>query len=300
MHGDGFLGRTNGNGALITTNMPAITYTNSRMQVGKFYVIETLNMNGNTGDPILETDENSMSVGCRMLNVNTNNNLMCLRVRNRGIAFECDCVHAGATGGEYLLEMGSDVKVDSCRLITASPNCKGIKLESSATIFGCLVKGNGGIAGIHAEYDNRNGFIRNNTILGFVDAFYVATTQSPLIVAGNMITDNSGYAFNLVGNSCPILIGPNRIRDNALGSINLGGNYTDCGRIYPTITTDTGGPETDYVNAAAGDYNLISASPGKEANTWKWSDIGAFQRKDAGGGGAAVFNPLAQTIIRPA
>ena len=96
-----------------------------------------------------------------------------------------------------------------------------------------------------------------------------------------------------------LVLGPNRFRDNVTGAIATFGNYITAGRIFTQVTADTGGDETDYVNAAANDYNLISASPGKATNTWKYADMGAFQRQESVGGGT-IFNPLGQTLIRAA
>jgi hypothetical protein len=123
------------------------------------------------------------------------------------------------------------------------------------------------------------------------------------MIWGNMVTDNSGYAINGTSNGMAY-IGPNRVRDNTSGTIVTGinsSNWLAIGRFWPLTTTDTGGPESDYVNAASGDYNLVSTSPAVGSSYPKYADFGAYPLQNTGGGGgAAVFNPLAQTIIRPA
>ena len=157
-------------------------------------------------------------------------------------------------------------------------------------------------ADIYFNDPNRQTYVRNCTITNWGSGIKIeSATQRPQLVAGNLITDCSGYGIELTSTSWVGLIGPNRIRDCALGNTNVitGTDWANAGRILPLNTTDTGGPETDYANAAAGNYTLLSASPGHNANYPKNSDFGCYGAPDSGGtgGGTAVFNPLATTII---
>jgi hypothetical protein len=194
------------------------------------------------------------------------------------------------------------VRLDSCRIICSCSTCNGITVEAFTAIYGCLIKGAGGAVGININDSNRAPFIRNNTITGWQDGIYFNQSMNhPSFSCGNMITDNARYGVNFATATCPGIVGVGRVRDNVSGDINNGTqDWLQAGRIIPMVTTDTGGPETDYVNAAANDYSLIAASPGKGTNRPKIADMGPYGLPDPSGGGAAVFNPLAQTIIRPA
>ena len=167
----------------------------------------------------------------------------------------------------------------------------------------CLIKGAGGSRGI--EVTDNIPTIFNCTITGWQDGLYLSSTQDRMpMIWGNMVTDNSGYAVNGTSNGMAY-IGPNRVRDNTSGTIVAGinsSNWLAIGRFWPLTTTDTGGPESDYVNAAGGDYNLVGTSPALDTSYPKFADFGAYhaQTTVTGGGGSAVFHPLKTFIIRPA
>ena len=51
------------------------------------------------------------------------------------------------------------------------------------------------------------------------------------------------------------------------------------------VTTDTGGPETDYTDAANDDYTLIAGAPGVGTGLWLKNDIGAYANRAAAAAG---------------
>ncbi len=56
------------------------------------------------------------------------------------------------------------------------------------------------------------------------------------------------------------------------------------------ITTDTGGHETDYVDAPNGDFRLIATAPGYRGAV-NGQDLGAAQHAEPTGGGVVIARP---------
>ena len=306
--GDGYLGR-DATGALITTNMPLIHYTsNGSLRTFKEGVIESLNVLASARDDFAISLNYKMGlIGCRVENSYNNSSSGAVRMEEATVVFECDLLMTGGGGsGRAIVELtGQIIRLDSCRVTTTTANGIGIKGSYGCGLFGCLIKGPGTGSGIYFDGSNPCCNLRNNTIVGWTDGvkFNNSVSEHPNWICGNMITDCAGYGVNFTTTSMESIIGPNRTRDNALGDTNNAAqNWLQAGRIIPLVTTDTGGPTSDYVNPATNDYNLIPASPGKGVNVPKISDMGAYGLPDpaGGGGGTAVFNPLGTTIIKPA
>lgn len=111
--------------------------------------------------------------------------------------------------------------------------------------------------------------------IGFSNVVY--TTLS--LIEDNHVTDNSDWAIvNLNATGSPIVLSGNRTRDTTSGAVSWAGDW-DNATTWAHVTTDTGGPETDYVNAGGSpkNLNLISGAPSLEAGLMG-RDIGSLQR----------------------
>lgn len=306
--GDGYLGRsgTNGNGPLITTNMPVISYSGGGMYNGTKMVFESLNFTGtNSGDMIFHMGANCYVVACSATNADAGSNAKAAKIGEACIVFECDFSTTAASGptAYVVVEEGGGIKFDSCRVISSCSTQGGIYAYDNAVFYSCLIKGAAGGAGITVRDSGSNQYVRNCTITAWQDGIIFGQSMDrPSFTGGNMVTDNTRWGLNFTTASCMPSIGPNRTRDNVSGDTNNATqDWLQSGRIIPLVTTDTGGSATDYVNTATDDYNLIAASPGKGVNRPKISDMGAYGLPDpSGGGGAAVFSPFKNFIIRPA
>lgn len=305
--GDGYLGR-DATGALITTNMPQLNYTDGRIELPQLSVFESLSIaytsTGSGNDRFIMTNNNCSVIGCKISTARTNNDTKVIGLGGDfALHFECDYLMTATSGPnqEMAFTQNQGVRIDSCRFICSSTTItSGIKCDNGTSFYGCLIKGAGAGAGLYFDA-SRPVAVRNCTIAGWQDGLLWNTASSDYLswLAGNMITDNARYGVNISAAWAGI-IGPNRVRDNVTGNTsNATLDWTQAGRILPLVTIDTGGPETDYVTAASNNYNLIPASPAKGVNIPKTSDLGAYGLADPAGGGT-VFNPLAQTIIRPA
>lgn len=300
--GDGYLGRSGTNGALITTNMPVISWSSGGFISGQYWALESLDMRYNKNDYGMEMAERCGMFGCCFQNSNTGGGAGIWRTKGGVACVESDLTYtptSSSTGNPMVLGDGDGSKIISCRVINNCSTSRGIQGGWWMVIAHSLIKGAGGSRGI--EVTDNIPLIFNCTITGWQDGIYLSSTQDRLATLwGNMITDNSGWAINGTSNGMAF-IGPNRTRDNTSGTIVSGinsSNWLSIGRFWPLTTTDTGGPETDYVAAGSSDYNLISTSPGVGNSYPKYDDFGAYPRQNTGGGGTAVFNPLGNFIIR--
>lgn len=98
-----------------------------------------------------------------------------------------------------------------------------------------------------------------------------------LVVADCILTDNGQALLNQYNATAahPILWQNNRTRDNTSPDLGFGD-----WPYYSPITTDTGGPETDYKDAANGDLRLIRTSPAVSAGPLG-GELGAIPRPKA-------------------
>lgn len=293
----GFLGRTDVNGALITTNMPTIAYDATfKLTVLGFTIVESLNLTGTITGSTFSPGASCIIRGCKIDNASTNAGAFAV-------------AHGGST---------SSCSYFDSDLTLSAANAAAVVLTTAANstrVICCRIKGGIGIALSTATltavgnvmYASGGSHINTTSAAGAVVALFntlvssggsginiVASSTGTHTILGNMITDNAAYGINWNTAAGAGLLAHNRYRDNTSGNINLGTDWT-AATDYGAVTTDTGGPETDYVNAGTNDYNLIPASPAKAAGWFSYMDIGALQRQEAGS--AAVFNPLAQTII---
>ena len=75
----------------------------------------------------------------------------------------------------------------------------------------------------------------------------------------------------------------NRERDNTSANVGIG-NWPEINK----ITTDTGGDETDYFDAASGDFRLIDGSPGRNVGGFGINLGGLAVVPIVAGGGGSV------------
>ena len=91
---------------------------------------------------------------------------------------------------------GEGVKIDTCRFTFASSSQWGLRVDNTRTVvYGCFLKGANGPQGIDVTPNNRESYIRNNTIVGFQQGIRVYSDDAPTVVSGNMITGNSDWGI---------------------------------------------------------------------------------------------------------
>jgi hypothetical protein len=287
------LARTSGNGPLVTTNYPTLTYTTGGISVtGSFIIIEALSVTTarSAGSIAFSSGTDNVVVSCAIANSSTNAGAISITLGTRSILFNCDLNLTGASGGTAAVSsLSAGAIVDSCRIKVVS-TCPGILISTSGTAFGNTIYGSGGI-GISMNSTAGAPYIRNNTIAGCSgDGINIITGTTVLQrIIGNMITDNTGNGINMVSAANSAFIGFNRLRDNS-ASINSGTDWATA-TSYGQASTDTGTTgttATDYTNYAGNDFSLISASPATNANIPAYSSIGALQRNQISSAGTGT------------
>ena len=290
-----YAGRTNGNGALITTNFASITYTTGRLVLTSWVILEGITITTSASNAAVSVGTDGVIMRCSVTNSSTNASAVGIGASSvsRSVVFDNDVFMTGASGGAAGINTnaGTAVRIRYNRVKVTSATAPGIALYVSSSAIKNTVYGSGGI-GIYVASSAWSGTIEDNTIVGCGgDGINVITGLTGLgFITGNMVTDNTGDGIDMVSTSNPTFAAHNRTRDNAAGYANTGDWLT--ATKYGDVTTDTGGASTDYTDSGANDYSLIAASPATSAGIPAYASIGALQRSQTGSGGGGLFrNP---------
>ena len=280
--------RTNGNGPLVVTNYPTISYTTGKINVtGNFIIIEALqissaNATASQGTVIL-TGTDIFIKRCYVFNSSTsaNANGIFITSGTRSSVIDCDVSLTGGSGGNSPINETAATGVRVIGNRVKGGGFAGINLGTGAVCLFNTVYSSGAIGIRVADVGY---VVMYNTIVGSTtDGINVVTgLGSSGIIIGNMSTDNTGDGIDMVSTANAAFASNNRTRDNATGYNNAGDWLT--ATKYNDVTTDTGGPETDYVNSGGNDYRLIRSSPATGAGNPLYLDIGALQRQEQVGG----------------
>ncbi len=287
-----YAGRTNGNGPLITTNFPTISYTTGRMNItGNFIIVEALSVtsaNATSGGATIDCDGTDVYVTrCAVVNSATSANAVGVTTSGtRCTVIDCDVSLTGLSGANAAILSNTTLTRIIGNRVKGGPAI-GISLAGTNagpvvafnTIFAST--GNGIVTGAVSTSIIA---LFNTIVGGGADGINIitASTGSQLLV-GNMITDNTGDGIDMVSTANAAFTSNIRTRDNANAYANQGDWITATN--YAPVTTDTGGPETDYVASGSNDYRLILASPATNAGLPLYASIGALQRQSAASGG---------------
>lgn len=253
--GDGYLGRDSG-GELVTTNMPLVSYAggmSNRLGVLSYTVIESMQFTGNSsdGNTHLLGDSNQRSI---LVHVKTTGTSVNAQARRWAVAYNCDAKKTNSSDAC----MRDIAHCIACRL--DARDCD-TGLESGSASLSVFIGGLFGISDSAAVMAYATHNIFNSQSTAGIRTFN-GSRVTMFHAIGNVFT-NCGRSilnpWNATGNHALLPIS-NRTRDNA--NANLGfGDWPSVSE----ITTDTGGDETDYVNAAGGILQLIAASPASRA-----------------------------------
>lgn len=286
--GDGNTGRTNGNGALTVTNMPVISFDATfKLTVLGATILESLNISTNNSATSVSLGANCVVRNCKIANPSNNS--------AAGIFT--------ATAGPSVI-IGNDLLLTNANAASVNINGSNIthRIIANRLQGGIAISTTSGhIISAFNVFLGTTTHIRTTSAAGMVtsisddlqgasaDGVAIVTTSTALhCFANGMLTDNGAFGINFTSAAAEAVIASMRYRDNTSGPTNLGTDWVSA-TSWDIVSTDTGGPETDYTDAATQDFRLISASPAKAAGILPYLDIGALQRQEAGGGAARRF-----------
>ncbi len=299
--GDGYLGRTNGSGALTTTNMATMNFSASHTFVsttGTFNLFENLNISGNAASAMAWGGTGCAFTRCTLTNADANAASITCELGAGAIAFNCDIIESGATlATQGVFSSSAASRLIGSRVTMSSTNAAsyGLTYSSSFVAIGNQFFGAGGI-GIFSGNTGANGTIFGNTIVGFVDDINIITGSTILqCVVDNMLTDCTGFPLNNVSSGNATFTAYNRYRQNTSGGTNAigtGGTWAAYTNYAPVIT---GLSATDYTSVSS-DLRLVGASPAVGAGWFPLASIGAIQLSQVQSSSGASTK---QTILLP-
>lgn len=282
------LARTNGNGALVTTNYPTISYTTGGINVtGSFIIIEALQISGanaTSGSGVLVLSGTDIFVKrCYVFNSSTSVNANAIVTANTGSAtreaiIDCDISLTGASGGNSAITMlavaGGVNRIIGCR-VKGGP---ALGINMGGTTNFCVsntVYSSGGI-GIRDAAVGSSVIMYNTVVGGSSDGINVVTGNATVqILIGNMTTDNTGAGVNMVSTANGAFASNTRLRDNG-STYGTAGDWLTATK-YDDVTSGAG--TSDYIggSGSSGDYRLLPTSPGVAKGNPLFAAIGALQ-----------------------
>jgi len=293
--GDGYLGRTNGTEDLISTNMPVVTYTTGRLAMGAQTIVESLNLTSahTASSGTLLAQASCLITRC-IVNCTGTSTTTSLAISgnsaNQLWILNNDISQTASSGTPTAMRALSNTKISGNRIWATRGTAIELNVSGTPVITNNLIYNS--VTGINGSSAPAP-WIGYNTITGCSgDAIVMANGTIPIIF-GNMITDNGGWGVNFTAANIG-MVAYNRLRDNASGNYN---NATDwvAAMSYGDVTTDTGGPSTDYVDSSGGDFMLVATSLGVSAAFPFASSMGAFQRSQTA---SLAPSPLISTLVQ--
>lgn len=285
--GDGYQGRTNGNGVLVTTNMPVFAMGTSSYSHAKDSVImdSIAFTSTRTLTAFTASGANAAFMNCSIAGSGTGgaSNGTITMSGLHGCVFNCDISNTCDTTLRALTVTQTSSLVLACRL--SCTNGAAVYVVGGGRIVGCVIYGSTvGIANSGAWVAAPA--IIGNTIVGNTNGIVAYTGSTTAHIINNLIADNTEYGIDGTDASgIAMLLAHNRFRNNGSGNVRYSDDWATA-TSYGHVTT---GASSDFLDAGAGDYRLATDSPARAAGIPAYSDIGALQHADPAGGGGKFW-----------
>lgn len=264
----------NADGTPDETDWPIITFTGTgRLTTGTNYSIYAIKFihSITSSSPLTLTGAESCLAECIVENLATAGGTYGVTPAGGSrvyiVGCELNMASASTSGGVVVTLSGAGAIADGNLITGAISGTTGVNISSSTFMM------NNRIArcatGI-ASTSTAAGVGPNqcyNTITGCGSAANIPAWVVPSRCIGNMITDNTnGYGGGLAA----LIVSSCRTRDTG-SPLFSGTNDWTVNSQFNHVSTDTGGPETDYNNFATLDYRLDFDSPAKRVLPHGWS-----------------------------
>jgi len=252
----------NSDGTLDTTNFPAITLT-GLLNPSAFCFVQNLAFTGALNSALIGNNntDNFGIISCELINTTSGANARCVQLDNNCTFINSDFECSGTTHN-IIVDLDIEPTVFGCRFeVTANGAITSIR----GSFIGNVFIGDGSSVAI--DFQSRSSpplEVIGNTIFDWGTAIQFINTApvTNVHIINNHVTDCTNYINDLhsATDSTPIFEFNTRTRDNTTPRTGVGDGFN-----VSEVTTDTGGSETDYTNAAAGDLSLIIGAPGVDA-----------------------------------
>lgn len=274
----------NSDGTIDTTNFPAITIT-SRWTSAAFCGFQNLNISGALSSALIGdvSADSWQAVNCKFLNSQNNASARCLQGDNSIVLLNCDFECSGAAHAS-VVDCDIGMMVGHCRFKVAASGSAGLTCEAG-TVRGSVFWGSSGALGVAFQATagsaiillEENSFVSIGTAIQFPNSVNAVLP----VVINSYVTGCSKFIESLYSATATyaIIVGDNRTRD-------ITTMYTGIEPIEFGGVTTAGADATDYVDAAAGNFNLLSTAPGVSVAMRQYRSMGAYQRDQTGGGGS--------------
>lgn len=268
--GDGYQGRTNGNGPLVATNMPTLSYNSTFFPTFAAHTqCESLTISGTRSGNLVTGANPLVMYRCSLANLSSNTAARCVNNIN-GSLIDCDMTSTSGATACYTMSIAGQ-KVIGGR-INGGGNT-GIVLSVGATVVGVTIFNCSIAIDISGSSVPQ---IHNVTIAGCTtgikNSIAVMTT-----VSGALITDCTTGLDNVASTNYMILVGCRFDRNTT--NIASGSDYVSLTNYANDTTSAT--QANEYVNYAGNDFRLNTGSPARAAGLPYYRDIGALQHYEA-------------------
>jgi hypothetical protein len=281
--------RTNGNGPLVTTNYPSITYTLGRLTAKAYTIWRALSIS-NTGynGAAFITIANSSLTGCSITTSSTGAAAYAVHATS-ALVMNNDISVTSASGALAAVFANASTRVLYNRITNSLAGSVGILISATSAspcIRRNLIYATAGHA-IVITLTTGVSEIAENTcvdITGSYDGIHFTTGSSGVhVVINNVLTDAGAYGINCEDAACPLYSSGNRLTRNLSGAKN-GGTDWFTATSFGDVTTAQAGANTaaqrlaEYVSPGSAnyDYRLKPASYAIGAGVMS-VDIGACQ-----------------------
>lgn len=277
----------NSDGTINVTNFPTLTITGT-LVLGAHQCLQNFDVTGALSTHLLggTANDNWCVERCRITNTQNNAAARCLVGDNECALIDSDLYCSGASHASPF-DTDDNMFVWGCRFRGTAATA--LAIINNGVIGRSLFYGNASSVGI--QFNSAIGAAVMHRITGCTFygigtgiTFPNATPVGTAACINNHVTDCSKWIDNLHSATLAISVyeSYNRLRDvttplTGVETIKVG-----------EITTDTGGKETDYVDADNGNFYLISGAPGRGTGMGG-VDVGAYQHTEVASSGGSPY-----------
>ena len=282
--GDGYQGRVNGNGPLITTNMPIINYNGAgKINVSSGHqVFDSLFISGS--GPAATVSLTQLLIADDADNVIQNSVVMSSNttqgaggITQTATVYNCDviCTNPGLGQLYGIFANAINYRVINTRItMPLGTGSYGISNSNGyTTVIGNVIIGGGG-QGLGLRANGVTGIFYGNTVVGFQDGINISGDAGSLVI-NNLLTDNSGYGININSTGFSLFMAYNSFRNNGSGNVYASPDWVT-GAVYGNISGGNSTVGIDYVGYPT-DLRLASTSLAVGMGNFSPASIGALQ-----------------------